>query len=365
MLTAPAKLPQYKWLAQKLRGHIEAGALKPGARLPSWAEMQREYGVNKYTIERAQKLLAEEGLIICRQGSGTYVAELEPKPAMRKKGILGMCGKGFLNIESSPYWARLSYGIREASQRYGQHLLVLGHDSTDGWENADGLLLSDPSGALVANKVPPGLPCVSVLTPINGMCSVHSDDAAGIHALVRHLIELGHRKICYLHGLDGAVAMRRIAAFREAMELHGIEVPPEWMRSMFGLPQYVYRFDYGARFVETGRDNMARWLEDGWAGLGCTAILAHNDELALGIMEALAEAGLQVPEDVSVAGFDGGGCAERSQPALTTLEVPLEEIGQRSVELLLKQIQSDSAVAAGCVLPVTLRKRASTTVAPG
>jgi DNA-binding LacI/PurR family transcriptional regulator len=355
MPTKVEKTTQYQWLAQQLRKHIHAGELQAGDRLPSWAEMQRVYGVNKYTIERAQKLLAEEGLLVCRQGSGTFVADRLSRPAATRKGILGMSGEGFLNIQSSPYWAQLMFGIEQAARAHGNHLLLLGHDSTDGWEKADGLLVSDQSGELVANKVPAGLPCVSVLTPIDGICSVYPDDAAGIRSAVAHLVQLGHRKIGYFHGAEGVVSHRRIAAYHEAMNAAGLPVDQKWTRAMRGLPQFVYKFDYGARFVETGRDNMADWLRDGWANLGCTALLAHNDEFALGMIEVLEEAGYRIPDDVSIVGFDGNNITARTAHSLSTVEVPLQEIGQRSVEILLQQITTNECSAAHCVLPAPFR----------
>lgn len=355
-----AKLPQYKWLAHQLRSHIGAGALKPGDRMPSWSEMQRTYGVNKYTIERAQKELTDEGLLVCRQGSGTFVASPAARGASRRKQILGMCGLGFLNTDASPYWAQLMLGMQEAAQSAGNHLLLLGHDGTDGWEKADGLLLSDPSGSLVAEKVPPGLPCVSMLTPIEGMCSVYSDDAAGIRMAVEHLLQLGHRRIAYLHGIVGPVAGRRIAAYRAALRDAGITIDERWMRSMTALPKFVYTFDYGTRFVETGRANMAAWLEEDWADLGCTALLAHNDDFARGIIASLKSAGYRVPEDISVIGFDRNDVATRADLPLTTIEVPLQEIGRRSVELLLQQIEADNARLDDCVMPVSFHIGKST-----
>lgn len=354
------KTPQYRWLAQQLRGHISAGALTPGDRLPSVAEIQRTYGVNKYTIERAQKELAAEGLLVCRQGSGTFVASPAARATAQRKKILGMCGVGFLNIDASPYWAQVMLGMQQAAQAAGNHLLLLGHDSTEGWEKADGLLISDPSAHDIADKVPHELPAISMLTPIKGLCSVYSDDVMGVRLAVEHLLAQGHRKIAYFHGQDGPVSGRRLAAYRAALAAAGIKAEPGWMREMKAIPRYTYLFSYGTDFIETGRENMAAWLREGWADLGCTAMLAHNDDFAHGVLASLSAAGIRVPEDVSVVGFDGNSVAARGALSLTTVEVPLVEIGRRSVELLLDRVGGDDSAHEDCILPVTFHVGAST-----
>jgi len=357
-----AKIPQYKWLAEQLRGHIRAGDLKPGDRLPSWSQMQREYGVNKYTIERAQKELASEGLLVCRQGSGTFVAQAQSKAV--RKGIIGLCGEGITYpLEASPYWARLVHGIRGAAQNVGHHVLLLDADTTAGWEKADGMLISDYSRKFLTNKIPDGLPCVSLLTAKDGMCSVYSDDAQGIRQSVEYLVGLGHRKIGYFHGVSDTSGTRT-GAYRTALATADIKANDDWVRLMHALPRFANRYTHGKQFVEMGRENMRAWLRDGWASLGCTALLAHNDEFAVGIIEALKEAGIRVPEDVSVIGFDGSEPITLSQPSLSTVEVPLEEIGRKGVEILLQQIEADQSAHDDCILPVTLRPGATTAFPP-
>ena len=360
--TSQPKVPQYQWLAEQLRGHIRAGALQHGDRLPSWAEMQREYGVNKYTIERAQKMLADEGLLVTVQGSGTFVTDAKANAKLlARSGILGLCGAGFsASATASLYWAAVVHGIQEAAREANQHILTLDYQSTNGWEKADGILLSDQSAKNLVSQIPPGQPCVSLLNDIDGVCSVFADEASGIEDATRHLLELGHRRIAYFHGEGGPIVERRIDAFRATLNAAGIRPRREWTRPLHGLARHLYKYDYGARFVETGRENMRQWLREGWAKGGCTALLAHNDDFAMGVVEALAEAGIRVPEDVSVVGFDGVENAAHFSPPLTTIEVPLEEIGRRAVGLLLQQIQADETNDQKHRLPATLRVRAST-----
>ena len=107
---------------------------------------------------------------------------------------------------------------------------------------------------------------------------------------------------------------------------------------------------------------MKAWLSesDDWSKIGCTALLCHNDDVAIGAMQALNAAGLKVPDDVSVVGFDGTEVGEYSSPQLTTIEVPLQQMGKVAIGLLQKQIEVDEVIVGHKVLPTQLRVREST-----
>src|SRR5690606_6745856 len=120
----------------------------------------------------------------------------------------------------------------------------------------------------------------------------------------------------------------RLAGYRDALQAAGIEPVHEWTRTLAGTPSVDLR--------QTGYESTRSWLQDDWHELACTALLSHNDEAAIGAIEAFTERGLSVPEQVSVVGFDGTEMSEYSRPRLTTVEVPLREIGKTAMELLLR-----------------------------
>jgi len=190
-----------------------------------------------------------------------------------------------------------------------------------------------------------------------GMASVTVDDNAGIGDSVWHLLELGHRRIGYLTSgfnpsLD-SVSRLRLAAYREALEQAGILVDARWMRRLDNFGQYM-------NFVDLGRMNMELWLKDNWRDLGCTALLAQNDETAIGVIQALEDAGIKVPGEVSVVGFDGIEMGLCVRPSLTTVEVPLPRVGATAAAMIMDPEQQAGSV----VLPVNFIPRAST-AAPG
>ncbi len=132
-----------------------------------------------------------------------------------------------------------------------------------------------------------------------------------------------------------------------------IEVPSQWIRRLMHREE----IQQAPFLYHSGRASMRKWLQDGWRDLGCTALLAQNDEAAIGAIEELQEAGFDVPGDVSVVGFDGTEAAEYFRPRLTTIKVPLEEIGAAAAEYLLRQIREgdETEEHTGVTLPAQLK----------
>jgi DNA-binding LacI/PurR family transcriptional regulator len=337
-----------------MRQQIASGQWKPGERLPSYNETRAIHGVHTATMEKVYAQLETEGLIVRRRGSGTFVAE-PVKAAACGTGMLGLSGRGFSFEEYSPYWAHLQGGVREAAARAGLQVLLLDPQNSRGWEKADGVLVCDWNDPRVPRKLVPGMPVVSLMTPVPGLASAYADDEGGARQATELLIELGHRRIGYLHAYaDHAVVQQRLQGYRAALSAAGIQPQQKWARCMRG------RYHAGQRFTTEARKNMLLWLRDGWQKLGCTALLCHNDEAATGVIDALHEAGIKVPEDVSIIGFDSTEYCDLVKPMLTSVHVPLREIGAAGVELLLQQITQENVCDLHKVLSTQVRERETT-----
>jgi DNA-binding LacI/PurR family transcriptional regulator len=341
---------RYKQLAEELREQMRRGLLRPGDRLPSFAEM-RAQGISQNTMEKVHALLEREHLVERRHREGVFVADRTAKKELHN-GILGVTGKGFSFKEYSPYWVSVLRGVREAADDAEKQLLLLDFLSNRGWEKADGILICDWSNTITMPLLPPQMPAVSLLVPAPGMPSVYADDYGGGKLATEYLLKRGHRHIAYLHSFDPMVTNRRVAGWRDALVAAGITVNEKWSRL---LGTNNDNFDFGARFTDVGRKVMSAWLNDGWDELGCTAIIAQNDETALGIIEALEQSGRRVPDDVAVVGFDGAIGEEYSGRKLTTMEVPLEEIGKTAAKLLVRQLENEDTGGANRVFPIALR----------
>jgi len=356
------KQEKYHHLVRRLEEQILSGELQAEDRLPTFADFQQSFGVTSQTVSRALLVLEQKGLIVRQRGRGVYVAQRAwaPEPSARRHhGIIGLCGWGFgFHWGSSSYWTHLLGGIRERVQADGSQILLLEDDVSKGWEKVDGVLLADRFVEKFLRSVPAQLPLVCLFDDYADRSSVVADEKSGIRLAVEHLARLGHKRIAYLHG---SMLPARLDGYREALRQAGIAPRRNWRRTLSG------KNASGLQFSVAGHRDMNAWLDDkgnsGWAKIGCSALLCHNDEVAIGAMRALSEAGLHVPRDVSVVGFDG---AETGEPAsrLTTVEVPLRRMGELAIESLQRQIAADEALAEHQILPTQLRVRQSTAAPP-
>lgn len=355
-MTVQQRTAKYVDLAEQLRADVQTGKLKAGDRLPSFIELRQEHQISRGTVEKAHALLERDGLIVREQGRGVFVAR--PK-SLSATGIIGFAGGGFTETRTSLYWAHLLDAIqREAAREKLQLLLMTTPTGPSILSRMDGLLFSANEENIppMLHELPEGFPCVSILTSIEGVSSVMADDYQGARDATRHLLSLGHTRIGYLVSGHSHLIERRLDGYRDALHEAGIEP------SLHGLRQMHPRLalDSKNEFVEQGRKSVRKWLGSGWHKFGYTALLAQNDNAAIGAIEAFQEAGLRVPEDVSVVGFDGNETYDYFSPRLTTVEVPLLEIGTAAVQMLVNKINGGRSGFGGLVLPTRLKGGEST-----
>jgi LacI family transcriptional regulator len=165
------------------------------------------------------------------------------------------------------------------------------------------------------------VPCAGIDTAFTGPRTVRvtSDNAAGAEAAVEHLYALGHRRIATVTGpLYLPPAAERLAGYRRACERLGLAVPPE----------YVAEGDF---YLDSGESAARRLLA---VAEPPTAIFAAGDQMAIGALHAAAEAGLSVPRDLAVVGFDDIDAAALVRPALTTVAQDQRRLGEAAVEAL-------------------------------
>jgi LacI family transcriptional regulator len=175
------------------------------------------------------------------------------------------------------------------------------------------------------------------------------ENRQGAYSATRFLIEAGHRRIAHIGGPARLFsAIERLAGFLDAMAQSGIEVPPRHLR------QGEYSRDFGLEAM--------RGLLDG--GEPPTAVFAGSDFIAIGVMQAVREKGLSVPQDVSLVGFDDMPFADFLAPGLTTIRQPTSDLGRVGLRTLLASIRGQE-VAELTRLPVTLVERHSVAAPKG
>lgn len=169
----------------------------------------------------------------------------------------------------------------------------------------------------------------------------------GIKEAVLHLVGLGHRNVAFISGLSHLrSARRRLEAFRQTMQ----NVLPD-------AEEQIYQGDFQ---IEGGRRAALEILA---ASEFPTAVIAANDLMAFGAISEFRSAGLNVPSDISVVGFDDIAFASLAEPALTTVNLPLGELGRLAVEALIATLSSSSQYGIEVPIPTQLVIRNSTAAA--
>jgi LacI family transcriptional regulator len=342
-------------LTGQLRRQIEAGSYAPGDRLPSVSEMRASCGAAPLTVQRVYQQLEKEGLVVREQGRGTFVTRKRART-----GVIGCVGDGFFSHD--PYWTHLARGIRESAQARDQELLFLkSAPNAGGWDMVDGVLVCSARPAEALQHCGSQLPRVALVFDIANEAGVTSDDENSAWQAVRYLLDRGHRRIAFLHNghpvVRNTVSYGRLCGYRRALAEAGIKPANDWLLEVENPANVTAEF--GLPYAVRGRRRMEEWLENGWRQIACTALLAHNDDVAIGAMQVLQSAGYSIPKDVSVIGFDGTELGEYVRPRLTSLHVPLGEIAHAGMELLLRQIETQVMAPEKIVLPATLEERDS------
>ena len=238
------------------------------------------------------------------------------------------------------YFSEIIRGIDQAARRRGLHLLLSGvHGSAAEAALAisalrgrvDGLLIMSPyaDSEFLADHFADDTPAVLMNSPVRG--NSHSsfclDNRGGARAMVRHLAGVGHRRIAFIGGpQDNFDATERLAGYCEAIA----EIGPE-------LKEFVLSGDFSE---ESGYRAAQRLLA---LGERPDAVFAANDMSALGCLHAFNEANVAVPGDVAIVGFDDIPLARFVTPPLTTVRVPMAELGARALAGIAAAIDAPTA----------------------
>lgn len=168
------------------------------------------------------------------------------------------------------------------------------------------------------------IPIVTIDHIFNNRIAVTSDNVKGMRDLLTYIYEQGHRKIAYIHGADSAVTRSRLSSFYKTAEELGLQIPDEYIR------EAAYR---------NTKETMEETLKLLDLPQPPTCILYPDDFSCFGGINAIKERGLSIPEDISVAGYDGIRVGRHIEPQLTTLRQDTKLIGQRAAECLVELIE--------------------------
>lgn len=260
---------------------------------------------------------------------------------------------------ANPFFAEIARSVEDRAQELGFNLVICNTDNNVEKEEryigllkqkgADGIIMA--TGAhnnAIVKKLLQQNQTIAVIArdmPSLAVDAVLVDDYLGGYLAANHLIELGHRHIAVIaESLEVMSSRERVRGCRQAMEEAGLVLEDRWVR-------------VSAFHVQDGKATAGILLDEPNAP---TAIFACNDLLAIGVIQAARERGMNVPRELSVVGFDNTILATIIDPPLTTIAQPIQELGKQVVDLISKDIGGKATSKQRFVLLPELIVRGST-----
>ncbi|KPL10923.1 hypothetical protein AMJ85_05090 [candidate division BRC1 bacterium SM23_51] len=326
-------VPLYKQMSDILRREIESQGLAPGTRLPTEKELAKRFDVSLITVRGCVGELVRDGILVRRQGRGTFVASRKPRATQLIMAIVPDL--------TDYYCARMITGIQEIAALYSYELISgQTHDQAPAERNlldralsrnVEGLIIvtgrsAFANGYLVSSRLYLPLVIADSYHPGVEADFFYTSDVAGSYEATRHLIESGYRRIGHLLGPKGHfLAELRLHGYRRAMREAGISVEEKWI------------VEAGAT-ADGGHKALTTLLRQ---DLRIDAVFAYNDLVAVGAMQVLSELGRRVPQDFGVAGYGNHAIAAYTHPPLTTVDTDRAEVGRRVAQRLFARIRDE------------------------
>lgn len=351
--------PKYLQVKEALLRQIREDGLQPGDQVISIVEIMERFGVSKVTAVRSLTELESEGVIRREQGRGTFVTATQPQPPGRpSRTTVAVVVPSMAN----PYYTEVGRSLEGCLRRAG---IAVEFSSTDYDPNRE----RDVVGQIAAERRVAAIVIVSwqgthelrealADTPavfidscppqlVGHYSVVGCDNHRGGFEAAQYLASMGHRRIGCI--TVPVATPERIRGFRDALQAR---------RLPFG-EDHVFMLEHS----EGAEDQIVQFVRD----RRLTALFAVNDMTAIQVLHALRLAGIRVPADVSIVGYDNIEAAQYLDVPLTTVEQHEEEIGRKAAELLLELLPGRAEAprpAREVVFIPRLIVRASTSVPP-
>jgi len=340
----------------------DGGPARPRSRAPVMSDVGRLAGVSHQTVSRvingSPHVRPET-----RKRVTAAMQELGYRPNPVARALVTGRSKmlGVVSFDTTLYGpASTLFGIERAAHEAGYFTIVASLEALDRAsvvdaverlrrQGVEGILVIAPhaqAGEALLHA-PTDMPLVAAEAgPEHGAPVVAVDQVSGAVSATRHLLDLGHKSVHHITGpRDFIEARQRREGWQATLEAHGADLPEplegDWS------PKAGY--DLGRRLS---------------ADREVTAVFVANDQMALGVLRAMHEAGRAVPDDVSVVGFDDIPEAAYFLPPLTTVRQDFIEMGRRSLRMLLRTIETGQRASAEPLVPPELVVRGSTGAAP-
>ena len=342
---------KYQKLKEYFVHNIRNGKLTDNTRVPSEPELMRQYNLSRNTIRQTMKELENEGYLYRVRGKGTFVKTAHPEVS-QKIALIIFDSK----YSAHPLVRGMVCGIDEVLSKHGYILDILAGHRTRLEADINGLAVNY-AGFLIGawqidrnlvrslmQKHIPHLFVKNYLPGVEGNAVLIDFENAG-KTVVEHLAGLGHNNLALFYAGENINISRDFkAGVVTACLDHGIRLRHE---NIIDLGFTCDKVNAAVDFLSGSRERVS-------------AIITMDDDIAASAVRRLEENGLAVPGDISVTGCNDMPIASLVSPALTTLAIPIEELGRKAAEILVKRLKGESGNFKGLKLSPELIVREST-----
>jgi GntR family transcriptional regulator of arabinose operon len=341
---AEKPVPKYLQLKDSILRHFQDEHYEPGQKIPTEHELIEQFQVSRSTVRQALGELTNEGIIYRQAGRGSFFSG-NPQHEPQRSYLIGV----ITPMISSYIFPHIIQGIDDIA-RHHQYHIVLGSSRNRPDEelhclelllrkNIDGLLMSPCGGFQDLDECESFRTAKGLTIPVvfldwkiddSDISYICLNNIEGGFKATSYLLEAGHRRIACMYPDDSIPGIHRYQGYRKALEAHGIEYD-----SVLDKPVKIRNWYEAKRAYVAMKELIA--LGDKRP----SAVFCFNDDFVLRALPAIHEAGLNVPEDLSLVGYDDSDFAALPEIQLTSVIYPKYQMGKWAAEMVFDQLEHD------------------------
>lgn len=330
---------KYNLVKQEIKSWILEGRILPHEKIRSENELVKHFGVSRHTVRQAIGALVNEGWLYTEQGVGTFCASRDQEEKKKEKTIAILTtyisdyifpsiirgAESYLSEKGYTIYLASTNNNIDTEKRCLENILT---------QNVAGMIVEPTKSAITNPNLNyyltlerMGVPYVMINAYYEGLCppSITMDDERGGYLSTEHLIQLGHKRIIGIFKTDDLQGIKRMKGYVGAHRKHGVPIEPN----------HMITYNTEQKF-EGPKEEVRRLLT---LEKRPTAIVCYNDEMALSILNVTRELQINIPEDISMVGYDDSYLASASEVKLTTIPHPKTVMGRDAAKFIVDVIE--------------------------